>query len=329
MSKVPLLQTSGTDQYGTTVDLERRESEPASLQQWRATAARTTQNIIQASPRRQVPAKPSTISLRSTASSHRAAVLSKEASRVTGCQQAAGLEALFMPSAALSGEIGLDTITPTSSLHSSDHGLDDLASPADDDDNNINDTDVLGEGEELTSVKSASDGPFDNSPYPQVRASVSPVDDTSLSINTPRMWTLSIAFAILGSATNLFFSLRYPSVSITPVIALLLVHPLGLLWDRLLKRSTDPVETFVLGQLDITPEFSEPGSRQSAEWSPSHTSPPPSTLTRTSRLRLWLAQGRWNEKEHACVYISSNVSFGFAFATDVSSLISLSYTVSY
>jgi OPT family small oligopeptide transporter len=34
-------------------------------------------------------------------------------------------------------------------------------------------------------------------------------------------------------------------------------------------------------------------------------------------LRLWLAQGRWNEKEHSCVYISSNVSFGFAFATDV------------
>ncbi len=33
--------------------------------------------------------------------------------------------------------------------------------------------------------------------------------------------------------------------------------------------------------------------------------------------RLWLAQGKWNEKEHACVYISSNVSFGFAFATDV------------
>ncbi|NJR31479.1 hypothetical protein HC762_01800 [bacterium] len=32
---------------------------------------------------------------------------------------------------------------------------------------------------------------------------------------------------------------------------------------------------------------------------------------------MWLGQGRWNEKEHACVYISSNVSFGFAFATDV------------
>ncbi|KAJ4294829.1 hypothetical protein N0V88_005063 [Collariella sp. IMI 366227] len=38
---------------------------------------------------------------------------------------------------------------------------------------------------------------------------------------------------------------------------------------------------------------------------------------RLDRVRLWLAQGRWNEKEHSCVYVSSNVSFGFAFATDV------------
>lgn len=36
------------------------------------------------------------------------------------------------------------------------------------------------------------------------------------------------------------------------------------------------------------------------------------------RLRRWLGQGKWNPKEHCCVYISSNVSFGFAFATDVS-----------
>src|SRR3569833_1520522 len=33
--------------------------------------------------------------------------------------------------------------------------------------------------------------------------------------------------------------------------------------------------------------------------------------TSAERFRLWLAQGRWNEKEHSCVYISSNVSFGF------------------
>ncbi|KAI9820379.1 MAG: hypothetical protein M1827_006003 [Pycnora praestabilis] len=179
--------------------------------------------------------------------------------------------------------------------------------------------------------------PPDNSPYPQVRASVSAIDNTSLSINTPRMWTLSLVFSFLGSATNLFFSLRYPSVSITPVIALLLVHPLGLLWDKFLKRHDDPKESFVDGVREERfplcygrhPE-SGPDEALLAE----RTASPSSTRAQTSpdgtnmrsiesssgwtrKLRLWMAQGRWNEKEHSCVYISSNVSFGFAFATDV------------
>ena len=140
--------------------------------------------------------------------------------------------------------------------------------------------------------------PPDNSPYPQVRASVAATDDTSLSINTPRMWILSLLCAFLGSATNLFFSLRYPSVAITPVIALVVVHPLGRLWDKLLKRSNDPTETFEDGDLISRGNPQRP-------------------IPASTRLRLWLAQGKWNEKEHACVYISSNVSFGFAFATDV------------
>ncbi len=144
--------------------------------------------------------------------------------------------------------------------------------------------------------------PSDNSPYPQVRASVAATDDVSLSIDTPRMWFLSILFSIAGSSTNLFFSLRYPSVSLTPIIALLLVHPLGLLWDQLFKRYDDPEETFIDGCAQIPSHPSQP-SQIKATWK--------------RRLRLWLAQGRWNEKEHCCVYVSSNVSFGFAFATDV------------
>lgn len=136
----------------------------------------------------------------------------------------------------------------------------------------------------------------DNSPYPEVRASVTNTDNTSLSINTPRMWFLSMFFAVAGSATNLFFSLRYPSVAITPVIALVLVHPLGRAWDLLLKREDDPDVDFVYGDSQGLQSEDRPALQ---------------------RLRLWLAQGGWNEKEHACVYISSNVSFGFAFATDV------------
>ncbi|KAJ4131830.1 hypothetical protein NW768_006030 [Fusarium equiseti] len=149
----------------------------------------------------------------------------------------------------------------------------------------------------------ASDTEYqENSPHEAVRASVPPTDNTTLSINTPRMWCLSVIFAILGSSTNLFFSLRYPSVAITPVIALLLVHPLGHLWDFVLKRPYDPEEEFV------------DGVRVSSVSDDAHSS---HKIKKRTRVRRWLAQGRWNEKEHTCVYVSSNVAFGFAFATDV------------
>lgn len=158
-----------------------------------------------------------------------------------------------------------------------------------------------------TTSEGPDEDPPDNSPYPQVRASVAPTDNIALSINTPRMWILSGLFSILGSSTNLFFSLRYPSVAITPVIALLLVHPLGLLWDYLLKRPDDPIEEFVDGvRVTTMPPATE-----------SISSLPLENRSGAQRLRLWLAQGSWNEKEHSCVYVSSNVSFGFAFATDI------------
>ncbi|KAF5676437.1 sexual differentiation protein [Fusarium heterosporum] len=149
----------------------------------------------------------------------------------------------------------------------------------------------------------ASDTEYqENSPHEAVRASVPPTDNTTLSINTPRMWCLSVIFAVLGSSTNLFFSLRYPSVAITPVIALLLVHPLGHLWDFVLKRPYDPEEEFIDGVR--APSVSDDAHNLHK-------------VKRLTRWRRWLAQGYWNEKEHTCVYVSSNVAFGFAFATDV------------
>ncbi len=162
------------------------------------------------------------------------------------------------------------------------------------------DDDELGHESEGDDLHDQKGNPSDNSPYAQVRASVAATDDITLSIDTPRMWILSLIFAIAGSSTNLFFSLRYPSVSLTPIIALLLVHPLGLFWDQILKRPDDPEETFV------------DGCRASLAL--------PSNTPWTRRFRLYLAKGRWNEKEHCCVYVSSNVSFGFAFATDVSTV---------
>ncbi|KAJ6001676.1 hypothetical protein N7522_006903 [Penicillium canescens] len=151
--------------------------------------------------------------------------------------------------------------------------------------------------------KSSDEDPPDNSPYAQVRASVPATDNVTLSINTPRMWILSLLFSLTGSAANLFFSLRYPSVAITPIIALVLVHPLGKFWDVLFKHTGDPIEVF------------ENGTLHHREALNGDIDAPPTSLG--TRARLWFGQGHWNEKEHACVYISSNVSFGFAFATDV------------
>lgn len=167
------------------------------------------------------------------------------------------------------------------------------------------DSDAASSTSEDDSAPLSEPGVSENSPHEAVRASVPPTNDVSLSINTPRMWFLSILFSVLGSSTNLFFSLRYPSVAITPVIALLLVHPLGRLWDYALRHHHDSTEEFVDGVR--TPSLME---RDGVPLTAAER-------TRLASWRGWLAQGRWNEKEHTCVYVSSNVAFGFAFATDV------------
>lgn len=141
----------------------------------------------------------------------------------------------------------------------------------------------------------------------QVRAAV-PADDESLSINTPRMWTLAMTAAVIGSSMNLLYSLRYPSVTLTPIVALLVAYPCGLLWDRVLKRHDDPEYTFLDGEASLTPEHDVCNGSDGNVVQHRGMS---------TRLRIWLAQGRWNRKEHACIFVSSNVSFAFAFATDI------------
>lgn len=203
--------------------------------------------------------------------------------------QEAQFEARFNASALDSSVAGVSSLIGSTKSSTSSTNID-----IDDDDEDDEDDEDASDDE----LHDQKGNPSDNSPYAQVRASVAATDNISLSIDTPRMWVLSMLFAIAGSSTNLFFSLRYPSVSLTPIIALLLVHPLGLFWDQVLKRPDDPEETFV------------DGCRASLAL--------PSATPWTRRFRLYLAKGRWNEKEHCCVYVSSNVSFGFAFATDVS-----------
>ncbi|KAB8226150.1 OPT oligopeptide transporter protein-domain-containing protein [Aspergillus novoparasiticus] len=72
----------------------------------------------------------------------------------------------------------------------------------------------------------------DDSPFPEVRAVVRPVDDVHLPVNTVRMWTIGVIFTIVGSGLNQFFSLRQPSVTISALVAQLVAFPVGCAWAK-------------------------------------------------------------------------------------------------
>ncbi|EHL01882.1 putative Sexual differentiation process protein isp4 [Glarea lozoyensis 74030] len=69
----------------------------------------------------------------------------------------------------------------------------------------------------------------EDSPYPEVRAAVRNYDDET-SANTVRAWVIGILWTTIGSAVNMLFSLRNPSIALTPVVTLLLSYPFGVAW---------------------------------------------------------------------------------------------------
>ncbi|PLB41399.1 small oligopeptide transporter, OPT family [Aspergillus candidus] len=92
----------------------------------------------------------------------------------------------------------------------------------------------IGEGRILSDDDATRILPYeaDDSPFPEVRAVVSPVDEAHLPVNTMRMWVIGIIFTIVGAGLNQFFSLRQPSVTISALVAQLLAFPVGCAWAR-------------------------------------------------------------------------------------------------
>ncbi|KAI0035859.1 OPT oligopeptide transporter [Vararia minispora EC-137] len=72
----------------------------------------------------------------------------------------------------------------------------------------------------------------DDSPYPEVRSSVSNTDDPSMPVSTFRAWFLGLIWAIVIPGVNQFFSFRFPSVTITTLVPLLLSYPILSFWTR-------------------------------------------------------------------------------------------------
>lgn len=119
----------------------------------------------------------------------------------------------------------------------------------------------------------------DNAPLPEVRAVVEIGDNMDLPVNTFRAWFLGIVFTIVGSGVNQFFSMRYPGVTISSLVAELVSFPCGQFLAFVL-----PVKTFDLGKLGkfvVNPDR------------------------------------RFNKKEHTLITIMANISFTSSWATDV------------
>ncbi len=119
----------------------------------------------------------------------------------------------------------------------------------------------------------------DDAPYPEVRAVVSPFDDPSMPVNTFRAWFLGIISTIIGSGVNQFFSMRYPSVTITSLVCQLVSYPIGQAF-----ASIFPMWTFNFGRLG---KFQLNPDR------------------------------KFNVKEHTLITIMANISFTSAWATDI------------
>lgn len=68
---------------------------------------------------------------------------------------------------------------------------------------------------------------LENSPYQEVRASVSIKDDHTIKVNHWRTWVLTTVFVLIFAGVNQFFSLRYPSLTIGFVVAQLVSYPIG------------------------------------------------------------------------------------------------------
>jgi hypothetical protein len=116
-----------------------------------------------------------------------------------------------------------------------------------------------------------------DSPYPEVRAAVRNYDE-EMPTNTIRAWTIGLFVVTVGSALNMLFSLRQPSIAITSFVAQLVSYPLGRGWDLIMPRRR--FRTFGI------------------EWS--------------------LNPSPFNQKEHTLITIMANVTFsgGPAYSTD-------------
>ncbi|KZT06325.1 OPT oligopeptide transporter [Laetiporus sulphureus 93-53] len=129
----------------------------------------------------------------------------------------------------------------------------------------------------------------EDSPYPEVRASVSNIDDPDMPVLTLRLWVLGLLLTAVAAAANMFFYMRQPAPSISTTLVVIVAHPIGKFLAFWL-----PITTYRLPRWLGGHEFS-------------------------------LNPGPWNIKEHALVFMMANVASGPPYAIQATISIDVSY----
>ena len=139
----------------------------------------------------------------------------------------------------------------------------------------------------------------EESPFPEVRVSVSNIDDPEMPVLTLRMWFIGLLLCIIAGyvlssrsappalhvnaprSMNVFFYFRQPAPSVPPLALVISSYPLGRFLAFILPTTPYRLPRWLGGM-----EFS-------------------------------LNPGPWNIKEHVLVYIMANVSIGTPYALNV------------
>lgn len=78
----------------------------------------------------------------------------------------------------------------------------------------------------------------EDSPYPEVRASVSNIDDPDMPVSTFRAWFLCFVLGTLAGGINMLLNLRYPAPILSPIVMQLIAYPCGKLMAAVLPIRT-------------------------------------------------------------------------------------------
>lgn len=149
----------------------------------------------------------------------------------------------------------------------------------------------------------------EDSPFPEVRASVSNIDDPDMPALTIRMWVVGLLLCVVSGCFNVFFNFRQPAPSVVPFALLVIAHPFGKLLALIL-----PISTYRIHFPHLP-----------SSWTPRPTEIPPSKIHAFFRnimsgmctptcLEFSLNPGPWNIKEHVLVYVMANVAVNNPYA---------------